>query len=202
MLATFLSGLMLGFSLIVAIGAQNVFVLKQGILKQNVFWICLFCAVSDAVLIALGVFGFAPFFSQVPMLLAVMKYAGIAFLVVYGVLAFKRAFTGQQLILTEQQQKIPLSQSLALCFGFTWLNPHVYLDTVVLLGSISAQYVHKTLFALGAMFASLVFFFSLGYLARFLRPLFAQVLAWRILDSMIGIIMLCLAYALYFSKIT
>lgn len=196
-LDAWLSGLMLGFSLILAIGAQNAFVLKQGILKQHVFWICLFCATSDALLILLGVFGFAPLLSQSPIFLDVMKYGGALFLVCYGLMAFQRAYQGnQQLILNDETSSQSLKQALSLCFAFTWLNPHVYLDTVGLLGSVSSKYAEKVSFASGAMLASFLFFFSLGYLARYLRPLFAKAMAWRILDSLIGLMMCWIAYQL------
>ncbi|MFB2539556.1 LysE/ArgO family amino acid transporter [Acinetobacter sp. c3-l95] len=189
--------MMLGLSLIVAIGAQNAFVLKQGILKQHVFWICLFCACSDAVLIGLGVFGFAPLLAKFPTFIILMKYFGVLFLFAYGLLAFKRAYDGGQHLQLEQDGECQsLKQAIALCFAFTWLNPHVYLDTVVLMGSVSSHYQNKIAFASGAMLASFLFFFSLGYLARFLRPLFTKANAWRVLDSVIGIMMWWIAFSL------
>lgn len=191
-----LAGLMLGLSLIVAIGAQNAFVLKQGILKQNVFWVCLFCACSDALLIVLGVFGFAPLLAQSPIFLDVMKYGGALFLMCYALLAFKRAYQANQCLILDDTSTQSLKQALSLCFAFTWLNPHVYLDTVGLLGSVSSQYSDKYAFASGAMFASFLFFFSLGYLAAYLRPLFAKPMAWQVLDSFIGLMMCWIAYQL------
>lgn len=196
MLSTYFSGLLLGFSLILAIGAQNAFVLKQGLLKQYVFWVCLVCALSDAVLICFGVFGFASILSQQIWLIQAMKYFGAAFLLIYGLRSFYNAYKVDTGLVASDQPTTSLVQTLILCLSFSWLNPHVYLDTVVLLGSISAQYLNKTAFAMGAVSASFIFFFSLGFGARLLRPIFANPKAWKILDVLIGIIMLILAASL------
>lgn len=196
MLSTYFSGLLLGFSLILAIGAQNAFVLKQGLLKQYVFWVCLVCALSDAVLICFGVFGFASILSQQIWLIQAMKYFGAAFLLIYGLRSFYNAYKTDTGLVASDQPTTSLVQTLILCLSFSWLNPHVYLDTVVLLGSISAQYLNKTAFAMGAVSASFIFFFSLGFGARLLRPIFANPKAWKILDVLIGIIMLILAASL------
>ena len=196
MLSTYFSGLLLGFSLILAIGAQNAFVLKQGLLKQYVFWVCLVCALSDAVLICFGVFGFASILSQQIWLIQAMKYFGAAFLLIYGLRSFYNAYKTDTGLVASDQPTTSLVQTLILCLSFSWLNPHVYLDTVVLLGSISAQYLNKTAFAMGAVSASFIFFFSLGFGARLLRPFFANPKAWKILDVLIGIIMLILAASL------
>ena len=189
-------GFSLGFSLILAIGAQNAFVLKQGLLRQHVFWICFICALSDATLIAAGVFGLGQWIQSHPNFVIAMKYFGAAFLFVYGLRNLYSAYRGSTGLLPSEQVAMPLMQALLLCLGFTWLNPHVYLDTVVLLGSISTQYTNKTAFALGAMSASFIFFFALGYGARLLRPLFAQPKAWQVLDILIAIIMFALAVLL------
>lgn len=196
MLSTYFSGLLLGFSLILAIGAQNAFVLKQGLLKQYVFWVCLVCALSDAVLICFGVFGIASILSQQIWLIQAMKYFGAAFLLIYGLRSFYNAYKADTGLVASDQPTTTLVQTLILCLSFSWLNPHVYLDTVVLLGSISAQYLNKTAFAMGAVSASFIFFFSLGFGARLLRPFFANPKAWKILDVLIGIIMLILAASL------
>lgn len=190
---TYFIGFALGLSLILAIGAQNAFVLKQGLLKQHVFWVCLICATSDAVLICAGIFGLGHWIESNPTFVVWMKYFGAAFLILYGLRNLWSAFKGQQSLNPSEDNHISLGQALLLCLGFTWLNPHVYLDTVVLLGSISAQYSHKVAFALGAVTASFVFFFSLGYGARLLRPWFAQPRSWQILDGLIAMVMFALA---------
>lgn len=196
MVSTYISGLLLGFSLILAIGAQNAFVLKQGLLKQYVFWVCLICALSDAVLICLGIFGFASLLSQQLWLIQVMKYFGAIFLFLYGLRSFYSAYKAKSGLIASEQSTTTLAQTLVLCLSFSWLNPHVYLDTVVLLGSISAQYSDKAAFAIGSVSASFIFFFSLGFGAQFLRPFFAKPQAWKVLDSVIGIVMWLIAISL------
>ncbi|WP_333662366.1 LysE/ArgO family amino acid transporter [Acinetobacter sp.] len=196
MAATYFSGLLLGFSLILAIGAQNAFVLKQGLLRQYVFWVCLVCALSDAVLICLGVFGFASLLSQQVWLIQAMKYFGAIFLFFYGLRSFYNAYKANNGLVASEQPTTTLVQTLILCLSFSWLNPHVYLDTVVLLGSISAQYMDKVAFASGAVSASFIFFFCLGFGARLLRPIFANPKAWKILDVVIGIVMWMIALSL------
>ena len=183
-----LAGFSLGFSLILAIGAQNAFVLRQGLRREHVFPIVLTCALSDALLIAAGVAGFGALARAVPWLETVMRYGGAAFLVVYGGRAFLAAWRGGE-VLEAGQAAGSLRKALLTCLALTWLNPHVYLDTVVLLGAVSAQYDDRLSFALGAMTASFVFFFSLGYGARLLAPLFARPVAWRILDILVGAVM-------------
>ena len=182
-----LSGFGLGLSLIVAIGAQNAFVLKQGIRNQHVFWVCICCALSDAVLIVAGVGGFAALVTLYPWIDPATRYGGAIFLSVYALLSFKSAVYA-----VEKPQS--LISALLMCLAFTWLNPHVYLDTVILIGSISTQYESQRIyFAAGAVFASFVFFFSLGYGSRRLAPLFARPAAWRVLNTLIGIVMLAIA---------
>lgn len=195
-MSTYLSGLLLGFSLILAIGAQNAFVLKQGLLKQHVFLVCLICALSDAVLISLGVFGFAGLLSQQQWLIHAMKWFGAIFLFAYGLRSFYSAYTAKDGLHASEQKVNSLAQTLILCLSFSWLNPHVYLDTVILLGSISSQYHNKVAFATGAITASAVFFFSLGYGARLLGPIFEKPKAWKILDILIGVVMWLIAWSL------
>lgn len=194
MLSASLSGFFLGLSLIVAIGAQNAFVLRQGLLKSHVFAVCLACAVSDAVLIAAGVSGFAGMADALPYLVPMMRYGGAAFLFVYGLRSFRSAVGQAQSLAPSDATSASLSKALATCLALTWLNPHVYLDTVVLLGSISTRFPGRELsFGLGATTASFAFFFSLGYGARLLRPVFARPAAWRVLDGAIGLIMWAIA---------
>lgn len=200
MLSSYLQGFAIGFSLILAIGAQNAFVLKQGLKQQHIFWICLLCALSDATLIALGVFGFAALMQQFPMMITIARYAGALFLMVYGAQHIKQALQANQSIQLDAQSEQSLWKILGICLALTWLNPHVYLDTVVLLGSISTQFAQmKLYFALGAISASFLFFFALGYGARLLLPVFKNPKAWQILDVMIAVVMWSIALSLVFT---
>jgi L-lysine exporter family protein LysE/ArgO len=191
----FWTGFATGLSLIVAIGSQNAFVLRQGIRREHVLAIVLFCALSDAALILAGIGGAGVFIQGNPMLLAVAKYGGAAFLAAYGGLAAQRAWRGEALHL-ENGPGIRLSAALLTCFGFTFLNPHVYLDTVVLLGSVGTQRALPWVFAWGACLASLCWFAALGFGARWLGPWFEQPVAWRILDTLIALCMGTLAVLL------
>lgn len=196
----FISGFAIGMSLIVAIGAQNAFVLKQGLKKQFVFWVCLLCATSDAILILLGVTGFAHVIQNYPQILNIAKYFGATFLLLYGTQHFYMALTQSQTLFAGEAKQQNIWKILSICLALTWLNPHVYLDTVILLGSISTQYAAtKMYFALGAMTASFVFFFSLGFGARLLQPIFQQAKAWKILDVIIALIMWSIAFKLLFN---
>ena len=195
--AAYVPGFLLGLSLIVAIGAQNAFVLRQGLRREHVFAVCLICTVSDALLIAAGVAGFGQIIARLPWLGPVMRYGGAAFLLFYGVRSWVSAWRGSGGLSPLDGPGVPFLKTALVALGLTWLNPHVYLDTVVLLGSISTQYDgHRVFFALGAMSGSLLFFFSLGYGARFLRPVFASAVSWRILDGVIGGIMAVIAIGL------
>lgn len=193
-----LTGFATGFSLILAIGAQNAFVLRQGLLRQHVFWLCLLCAASDALLIVAGVIGFGAVVALYPALPQIMAWGGAAFLLVYGALRFIAAWRGDySLVLSGKSAS--LGATLATGAAFTWLNPHVYLDTLGLVGAISTQFAitaEKTAFTVGAVIASFVFFFSLGYGARLLAPVMQSARAWRILDIGIGIVMWALAVKL------
>lgn len=193
-----LNGFWLGLSLILAIGAQNAFVLRQGVRQDHVFAVCLTCALSDAVLIVAGVAGFGALAEAVPLLEPVMRYGGAAFLLWYGLRSFLSAWRGGQSLTPQEGKQQSLRAALVTCLSLTWLNPHVYLDTVVLLGSISAQAESKLAFGIGAVIASFTFFFGLGYGARYLRPLFARPSAWRILDGLVGVIMWAIAAKLVF----
>ena len=192
-----LSGFLLGLSLIVAIGAQNAFVLRQGLRREHVFAVCLACALSDAVLITIGVAGFGVIGVAIPWIEPVMRYGGALFLAAYGLRSFRAALVNHGALTPSRADALGLARTLATCLAFTWLNPHVYLDTVVLLGSISTQYAgDKLAFGAGATAASFLFFFSLGYGARLVRPVFVKPGAWRILDGLIGMTMCGLALKL------
>lgn len=201
MTAAFLPGFLLGLSLIVAIGAQNAFVLRQGLRREHVFAVCVVCAGSDALLIAAGVAGFGALVNAAPWLAPAMRFGGAAFLLAYGLRSLWSAWRPHASLDAARDEPRSLRVTLAMCLAFTWLNPHVYLDTIVLLGSISTHYDgNRTAFALGAMSSSCLFFFSLGYGARLLRPLFADPKAWRVLDALIGITMAALAAKLVLER--
>jgi L-lysine exporter family protein LysE/ArgO len=190
-----LAGFALGFSLILAIGAQNAFVLRQGLRREHVLAVVLVCALSDAVLVAAGVAGFGALAEAVPGLERIMRYGGAAFLLVYGARAFLAAWRGGA-VLEAGQGAGGLRRAVLTCLALTWLNPHVYLDTVVLLGSVSAQYEDRLGFGAGAVCASFVFFFALGYGARLLAPAFRRPESWRLLDAGVGTVMWAIAVGL------
>ncbi|QVQ26831.1 LysE/ArgO family amino acid transporter [Achromobacter deleyi] len=198
MATAFIPGFLLGLSLIVAIGAQNAFVLRQGLRQEHVFAVCLACALSDAVLIAAGVAGFGMAVDALPWLEPAMRYGGALFLFAYAARSLHSALRRRHGHLAPSSRHAQSRYAaLATCLALTWLNPHVYLDTVVLLGSISSQYEgRKTAFALGAIAASFAFFFALGYGARLLRPVFASARAWRALDACVGILMIVIGVKL------
>ncbi|WP_230661269.1 LysE/ArgO family amino acid transporter [Psychrobacter sp. I-STPA10] len=195
-LTDFIAGWALSISLILAIGSQNAFVLKQGLKREHVFAICLFCALSDAILISAGVAGFGAITARYPNLVMWAKIAGALFLLVYGLMSLYASVTKSHALNSSGEGVSSLKKSLLLCIGFTWLNPHVYLDTLVLVGMVSTGAQNKVLFTLGAICASVMFFFALGYGARLLSPLFAKPKAWNVLDALVGILMLYLAWHL------
>jgi L-lysine exporter family protein LysE/ArgO len=193
----FVSGFALSFGLILAIGAQNAFILKHGLKQQHVFILCLICAISDAVLIIIGVFGFSLAINILPEVESIARYAGAIFLLVYGARSFYIAFTSNDALKESEVSKTSLAPAVLACLAFTWLNPHVYLDTLFLLGAVSTQYPDEQYqFALGATIASFVFFFSLGYGARLLAPIFNKPNAWKVLEFVIGCIMWLIAISL------
>ena len=196
-LPAFLPGLMLGFSLILAIGAQNAFVLRQGLRGEHVLAVALTCALSDAILIATGVAGFARLTDLMAGITPLLRYGGAAFLLFYAWRSLRAAFGPDESLQPSDAASSPLWPTLLTCLIFTWGNPHVYLDTVVLIGSVSTRFAGREMaFALGAMTASFLFFFTLAYGARLLRPLFARPMAWRLLDGVIAIIMTTIAIGL------
>lgn len=196
-MTAFLSGLTLGLSLIVAIGAQNAFVLRQGLRGEHVLAVCLACAISDAALIALGVGGFRQIAALAPWIDPVLRYGGAAFLLFYAAKSLLSAMQAQGSLQPAGHAPAALAPTLATCLALTWLNPHVYLDTVVLIGTLSTRHPgRETLFALGAMTGSSAFFFALGFGAARLRPLFARPAAWRILDAAIAVVMTTIAASL------
>jgi L-lysine exporter family protein LysE/ArgO len=197
MLSAAIAGFLLGGSLIVAIGAQNAFVIRQGVLKSHIFWVCLFCSLCDAILIWAGVFGLGALIKTLPLLVPVMTYGGAAFLIWYGVKAFRRGMNPSGLGATSEQA-VRLTAALMACAAFTLLNPHVYLDTVILVGSIANARPpgEQVPFAMGASLASFVWFFALGYGAKALGPWLGQPRVWRVIDFCIAGVMLLLAFKL------
>ncbi|KQR47747.1 amino acid transporter [Microbacterium sp. Leaf161] len=208
------SGLGLGLSLIVAIGAQNVFVLRQGIRREHVLPVVIICAVSDALLIAAGVAGLGFVISAAPWLIVVARWSGALFLLAYGILAARRAWRGGEQLRVDQTDderaaaqssragaatatRTTLAAVIATALALTWLNPHVYLDTVLMLGSIAATHGEdRWLFAAGAIMASILWFTALGFGARYLGRWLRTERSWRILDALIAIVMITLAVSL------
>ncbi|CAM3262638.1 LysE/ArgO family amino acid transporter [Paracoccus nototheniae] len=191
----FLTGFLTGLGLIVAIGAQNAFVLRQGLRGQHVLEVCLTCALSDAVLIGSGVAGAGALMTRLPWLDPVMRLAGAAFLITYGARSLRAALQSDEALAVDAARPAQgLGRTLLACLAITWLNPHVYLDTVVLLGAISTQFPGAQMdFAAGAMTGSVLFFFGLGYGAAWLRPVFARPTAWRRLEAVIALVMWAIA---------
>jgi len=230
-LSSLLAGLGLGFSLIIAIGAQNLFVLRQGIRREHVFAVAAICALSDLALILVGVSGIGAVLQAVPWLVEVIRWAGAAFLVVYGLLAARRALrpSGEALVAdeagadaagrtdagtgtpaasrgpaasgiataTRAARSTTLLAAVLTCLALTWLNPHVYLDTVFLLGSVANTHGDgRWAFAVGAGAASIIWFFGLAYGARLLGGVLASPRAWRVLDGVIAVVMIALGVSL------
>ena len=195
-MSSFIPGFLLSLSLILAIGAQNAFVLRQGLRREHVFWVCLTCAIADAVLIAAGVAGFGALAAAVPWFETAMRFGGAAFLMVYGTRAAMSAWQGGDVLEAAGENAQTLKRTILTLLAITFLNPHVYLDTLVLVGSVSAQYDNLTAFAAGAILASVIFFFVLGYGARLLQPVFAKSVSWRILDALIAVTMWAIGIAL------
>lgn len=193
MFQSYLSGFALGFSLILAIGAQNAFVLRQGLRREHVLATVLACAVSDAILISAGVAGFGALVQRVPGLEWGMRLLGAAFLTWYGARTLIAAWRGGSAMDAGGAARHSLKAVLGTVLVLTWANPHVYLDTVVLVGAVGAGAPSPWAFGTGAVTASFCFFFSLGYGARLLAPLFARPGAWRVMDVGIGLVMWAIA---------
>jgi len=192
MFSALFTGFFLGLSLIVAIGAQNAFVLRQGILRQHVFYVALFCSISDTLLIILGVVGISYFLNDL-----VNEYSKIIFalsalwLFYYGILRLRLAFISNSMDASYHPKPKSVINLISIAAAFTFLNPHVYLDTVILIGSISQQFldINRVYFALGACSASFVWFFGIAYCAKFISPIMQKTSHWRVFDSVIALIM-------------
>ncbi len=192
-----LAGLGFGLSLIVAIGAQNAFVLRQGLIRNHVLVIVTICAVADVALIFAGIAGLGALITSVDWLLPAIELVGGIFVATYGVFAAKRALSSETLAPTAETAGLSTAVAVTTTLGLTLLNPHVYLDTVLLLGSVASTYgVNRWWFGLGAGIGSITWFFSLGFGARMLKPVFAKPLAWSILDIAIAVVMFAIAGSL------
>lgn len=200
-MTSYLAGLGLMFSLIVAIGAQNLFVLRQGLRREHVALVVIICAASDAVLTVAGIAGVGAVVNSHPLLVTIIRYAGAAFLLVYGLMAARRAWRPEVLDAAAGDAIVAATAgSVALtCLALTWLNPHVYLDTVFLMGTVGAGHELPWAFAAGAITASIVWFTALGFGARALAPVLGTPRAWRILDALIAVVMIALAVGLVLS---
>lgn len=197
MLNAALSGFFASLGLILAIGAQNAFVLRQGLRREHVGLVVVLCAGSDALLIALGVAGFNAVAQTMPGLEPVLLWGGVAFLSVYGALRFFAAWRAGEALYLGNNAPVAAHRVALICLALTWLNPHVYLDTLALLGALSAQYApFEVLFGAGAVLASGVFFTVLGYGARLLAPWLTSARAWRVLELVIGLVMWAIAASL------
>jgi L-lysine exporter family protein LysE/ArgO len=196
--SAFTTGFVLCATLIIAIGAQNAFVLRQGLRREHVLIIVAFCALADLLLIGAGVAGVAEVLGQAPRLTFVLTGAGTLFLAWYGIRALARARTASAMNVAEGTRRISVRNAVAQAAGFTFLNPHVYLDTVLLMGSIGARQPSdlRFWFVGGAAAASGAWFTTLGFGARLLRPVFRTPRAWQVLDTLIGLTMLALAVSL------
>lgn len=196
-MTAFFSGFALSLSFILAIGPQNAFVLRQGIRREHVFLVVMVCAISEVLLIGIGVAGFGVFSDAPGKIVDVISYLGAGFLFFYGASAFRSAFWGEDALEADARGATSWRSALATILAVTWLNPHAFLDTAVLIGSISMQYGdQRYVFGAGAALASILFFFGLGYGAALLAPIFGRPRAWRVLDGVVGASMWIIAIGL------
>lgn len=196
---SFLHGFVVCFGLIVSIGAQNAFLLKQGILKQHVFWIALICFVCDVLLMGVGVLGLGTIIAQSPISSLILALIGALFLFTYGSRSFIAAYHGSsQLLMQQDKTKSSLKKAVLVTLAITLLNPHVYIDTVVIVGGIGGtlSFEQKIQFLIGALICSFLWFFGVGYGAGLLSPYFEKRRTWQILDSITGLIMYGIALSL------
>ncbi|ANB16395.1 LysE/ArgO family amino acid transporter [Dokdonella koreensis] len=196
--AAALAGFLASAGLIIAIGSQNAFVLRQGLLQRHVGLVVAVCALGDIALIVCGVAGVGALAREWPTLLQALRFGGAAFLAMYGLMAARRAWRGCESLAPGAETEKSGHRVLLACLAFTFLNPHVYLDTMILLGSVSVRYPGSTrwAFATGACLASVAWFMTLGYGSRFLLPVFRSIRAWRVLDGFVAIFMLSLSLLL------
>lgn len=198
MYSILLKGFTVSGGLIMAIGAQNAFVIKQGLTRRHLFVTALLCSLIDAVLIFSGILGFGELISSYPVFLVISKYFAVAFLTVYGFISLKSAFKAKSLRAAEEEFLPSIKKTVLIILALSLLNPHVYIDTVVLLGSIASQHAEeeKIFFALGAISASFAWFFSITYGSRFLAPLLQHPNSWRVIDTLVAATMWVIAVGL------
>ncbi|MDD2384328.1 MAG: LysE/ArgO family amino acid transporter [Sulfurospirillaceae bacterium] len=198
-MSAFIQGFFISMGLIVAIGAQNIYVLKRGLLKESVFLVAFICSLIDTALILAGVKGLGTFLETFPSFLLYITWFGILFLCIYGLLAFKSAFLTYSMNVDTTPQRVSTFKIIMTLLSLSFLNPHVYLDTVLLIGTIGSHYEGQlqNLFASGAASASFVWFFSLAYGSRILIPLFKRPITWKLLDLLTAFIMFFVAYSLF-----
>lgn len=194
----FIQGFIVCFGLIVSIGAQNAFLLKQGILKQHIFWIALLCFLGDVFLMTIGVLGLGSLIAELPVLSFIISLLGAVFLLSYGSRSFISVFKSGEYLVASGENATSLKKALLITFAITFLNPHVYIDTVVIVGSIGGKldFTEKMYFLAGTLCCSLLWFFGIGYGARLLSPYFAKRRTWQILDAVTGLIMYFIAFSL------
>ena len=194
----FSSGVLSGFALIIAIGAQNAFVIRQGLQRQHVLTVVLFCAISDALLIAAGTAGLGKVIESAPEVLEIVRWFGVTYLIFFGLKSLRSAFRHNTLTL-EQGNLVSRKRTILTVLGLTFLNPHVYLDTVIFLGSIANQFpADKWFFSAGAMTASFLWFFFIGFGSKMAARFMVKVVFWKVLDLAVAIIMFTLATYLTF----
>ena len=194
----FSSGILSGLALIIAIGAQNAFVIRQGLQRQHVLTVVLFCAISDALLIAAGTAGLGKVIESAPEVLEIVRWFGVTYLIFFGLKSLRSAFRHNSLTL-EQGNLVSRKRTILTVLGLTFLNPHVYLDTVIFLGSIANQFpADKWFFSAGAMTASFLWFFFIGFGSKMAARFMVKVIFWKVLDLAVAIIMFTLATYLTF----
>lgn len=194
----FIQGFGVCFGLIVSIGAQNAFLLKQGILKEHVFWIASICFLGDVLLMTIGVLGLGSIVSELPIASLIISLLGAIFLFSYGSRSFMSMFRSQEYLKASEERASSLKKALMITFAITFLNPHVYIDTIVIVGSIGGKldFEGKMYFLSGALICSFIWFFGVGYGARLLSPYFTKRRTWQILDGITGFIMYFIAFSL------
>ena len=192
--ADLIQGLIIGLTLIIAIGPQNLFVIQQGLKKSYVFTVCLICSISDAILIIIGIILSSYLAALSEDLVQILKFIGAGWLLFYGILKIKNSFRKKEIASIDKSEKF--RNIVFITLAFTFLNPHVYLDTIILIGTISLNFDNKFSFALGVITSSFLFFFILGYFSKYLSKYFNNKKSWFIIDNLFGILMI--SYGIFF----
>jgi len=190
----FIQGLVIGLTLIAAIGPQNLFVIQKGLKRSFVFTVCLICSISDTLLIIIGIILSSYLAELSENIIQILKFGGASWLLLYGILKIKNSFREKEFKKIHQTEKF--NNTVLITLAFTFLNPHVYLDTIILIGTISLNFDNKFSFAAGVSFSSFLFFFSLGYFSKHLSKHFNNKKSWFVIDNLFGILMI--SYGLFF----